>query len=380
MKRLALLILLATACATRPPAHPAPAPAAASDPAIERVKGLLAQQPGNTVYLYVLATYYDRAKDAPNVVATLERLDQLGWSLGLGPDSFENSAGNRDFQRVAAKLASREQAVHRATRAFALPADVDSEGVTYDPVGGHFYFSGGGNKLLRVDRAGTISELAVEPFGTAGRLGMDVDAERRHIWTVDSPMGEPGPSAISVHELRGGRLVRRVTHGSAESPSFLNDLTLLKDGTAFVTDTATNRVLRLAPEANAFEVWAEDFRGPNGIAVSADEKTLYVADFRGITAFDIATKSRQLLETDALLNGIDGLIEHRGALVGIQNVLGRPRVVRIYPAEKRVEVLESKNPLLNVPATGVAAGDEYFFLANLGQKGAAERVILQIGL
>lgn len=208
---------------------------------------------------------------------------------------------------------------------------------------------------------------------------MDVDAERRQLWALNSPLRDPGSSALSVYDLRDGRLVRRVTHGSAAEPSLLNDLTLLKGGTAFVTDTGRNQVLRLAPGADAFELWAEDFRGPNGIALSADERTLYVADFRGVTAFDVATKSRQLLETDTLLNGIDGLIEHRGTLIGIQNVLGSPRVVRIYLAEKRVEVLEAKNPLLNVPTTGVAAGDEYFFLANLSEK-TAEKVILKIGL
>lgn len=369
MKRLGLFVLLLAACAARRPA----------DPAIERVKGLIAQQPENTVYIYVLATYYDRAKDTPNVVRTLERLGQLGWSLGLGPDSFENSAGKPAFQRIAAKLDARQQAVRRATTAFTLPAGVDSEGIAYDPVDGLFYFSGGADELLRVDRSGKISKLAIEPFAATGRLGMDVDVERRQIWTLDSPLRDPGAAAASVYDLRDGRLVRRVPYGSAAEPALLNDLTLLKDGTAFVTDTARNQVLRLAPGADAFEPWAEDFRGPNGIAVSADERTLYVADFRGVTAFDVATKSRQLLETGTLLNGIDGLIEHRGTLIGIQNVLGSPRVVRIHPAEKRVEVLEAKNPLLNVPTTGVAAGEEYFFLANLSDK-KAEKVILKLGL
>lgn len=358
----------------------------AMQPSIDRVKGLLEKEPNNTVYLYVLATYYDRAKDVPSVVRTLRRLDELQWNLGLGPSSFENAKNDRAFQRIAAKLSARETEVHRGIEAFRMPSEVRSEGVTYDPVDDRFYFSGGAGKLLRVDRAGTISDFAIEPVGQKfGRLGMDVDAERRLIWIVsaafapDVPAEEKGRSAISVHDLRDGRLVRRVFLGSADAPSFLNDLTLLKDGTAFVTDTGRHQVLRLAPDADSFEVWAEDFRGPNGIAASADERMLYVADFRGLSAFEITTKKRELLATPTLLNGIDGLTEHRGLLIGIQTVLGRPRVVRVNPADKSVELLESKNPLLDTPSTGVVAGEEYFFVANKNNQ-PVERVVLRVSL
>jgi hypothetical protein len=65
-----------------------------------------------------------------------------------------------------------------------------------------------------------------------------------------------------------------------------------------------------------------------------------------------------------------------GRLLAIQNHLGGPRVVRISPADARVEVLESKNPLLNVPCTGVAAGDEFYFMANRSNQ-PAERVVLR---
>ena len=83
--------------------------------------------------------------------------------------------------------------------------------------------------------------------------------------------------------------------------------------------------------------------------------------------------------TSTPLDGIDGLTEHRGTLIGIQNVLGRPRVVRVHPETQAVELLASKHPLVHSPATGVVAGDEYVFLANLREKGA-ERRILKIRL
>lgn len=390
MRQVAILLLLAASCATRPATPPA-APPAAEPPAltreIQRIEGLIAQQPTNTPFMYVLATYYDRAKDPSNVVRWLTRLDELGWNLGLAPDSFLETIANPAVERIAAKLEAREERVNRATVAFTFPKEHRSEGIAYDPVGDRFYFSGGKDNLLRVDRNGSIEDFPIEPVGEKfARLGMDVDVDRRQIWVVSSAFDptagpdEKGRSAISVYDLTDGRLLRRVMHGSATEPTLLNDLSLLPDGSAFVTDSHRHQVVSLRPDATAFEVFAGEFRGPNGISTAANGGTLYVADFRGINRFDIATKSRELLETSTPLNGIDGLIEHNGALIGIQNVLGRPRVVRVHVAEgNRVEVLESKNPLLNVPSTGVVAGREYFFMANRSQKDA-DKVILRIPL
>lgn len=377
MKRIVILVILLAACASRP-----------VDPGVARVRALIAQQPRNPAFHYMLARHYDRLKDTSNVVRSLARLDAMGWELGVGPHHFGNSRNDERFQRAAAKLARRELAVRRAVTAFTLSKerDVRSEGIAYDPVDDRFYFSGGAGTLLRVDRAGAITELAVEPAGGKFEdLGMRVDAVRRQLWVAaavfDSTASaeEKGRSALSVYDLRDGRLLRRVHTGSAGQRSILNDVALLPDGTVFVTDTERNQVLRLARDAGELEVWAEGFRGPNGIAASADGRTLYVADFYGITAADLTTRSRRLLETKTPLNAVDGLTEHRGALLAVQNNLGRPRVVRIDPEGERVEVLESKNPLLEVPSTAVAAGDTLFFMANR-TNAPAERVILKIEL
>ena len=391
MKRLAIL-LLATACVSRPPA-PSPQSTKPVDPSIratiERVEKLIADQPTNTPYIYVLAKYYDNANDVAGVVRWLTRLDELEYQQGVDYNDFPNSSGSPEFKRIARKLEAREPRVNRAQVAFTVPKErkLDSEGIAFDPVTDLLYFSGGPGALFRIDRRGNISELPISPAGQKfGRLGMDVVPDHREIWVInavfasDAPADEKGRSALSVYDIRDGRLLRRVFRGSAQEPTMLNDLTILRDGTAFVTDSTRNEVLRLAPGADDFEVFASDFRGPNGIATSADEKTLFVADFRGINRFDIATKSRELLKTTLPLNGIDGLVEYRGSLIGIQNVVGAPRVVRVHLADNnRVELLESKNPKMNVPTTGVVAGNEYFFLANLQEKDK-DKVVLRIRL
>lgn len=404
MKRPAIALLLLAACSSQPApdapaaaANPQLAPAkpqlAGVDPElaaeIRNVEQMVTADPSNLPYTYVLAHYYDQARDAAAVARWLQTIDAAGWDLGLRQDWFQNTAADPLVAPLAARLQAREPRVSRATEAFRMPKErnVRSEGIAWDPVDGVFYFSGGAAKMLRVERGGAIQEVAIEPVGQKfGRLGLDIDAERRQLWAVSAvidpaaPAEEKGRSGISVYDARDGRLLRRVMRGSAAEPAFFNDITLLRDGTAFITDTGRNEVMRLDPGAETFTPFAAGFDSPNGIAVSADERTLYVADFRGIDAIDLATKKRGLIASSVRLNGIDGLVEHKGTLIGIQNVLGSPRVLRVHLGEGgRTEVLESKNPLMNVPTTGVVAGDAYYFIANLSEKGV-DRVVVRIVL
>lgn len=389
MNRACSLILtfaLLTACSATRPQPPRTTVDPVITAEIARFERLLASDPSKLHYAYVLAEYYDVAHDTANTLRLLRRLDASGWKLGVDPASFTNSSTLPDFRELASKLDARAAEVSKARPAFTLPAAVRSEGSAYDPVDDVLYFSGGATRLIRVTRSGTASELAIDSPGDGfGRLGLEVDPQRRQLWAIsavyrrDAPPEQKGRSAISVYDLASGHLLRRVFVGSAAEPAFLNDLEVLADGTAFVTDTTRNQVLRLSPGAEAFEVFASGFHAPNGIAAAADERTIYVADFRGIDAVAIDGKSRELLETSELLNGIDGLVEYHDTLVGIQNVLGRPRVLQIDLRSGKVELLESRDPRLHGPTTGVVARDEYFFIGNLSEKDA-DRVVLRIAM
>ena len=83
---------------------------------------------------------------------------------------------------------------------------------------------------------------------------------------------------------------------------------------------------------------------------------------------------------------------HREKLIGIQNTTGKPRVIRIDPTTGAVEILESGNPLFEIPTTGAVASDAYYFIANPGLRSfhedhtiwprekLEEPVMLKIGL
>ena len=74
--------------------------------------------------------------------------------------------------------------------------------------------------------------------------------------------------------------------------------------------------------------------------------------------------------TGLCLATIDGLYFYRGALIAIQKAFMTPRVARFSLSRdlrtiERAEVLERRNPLFEGVTTGVIAGDEFFYMANI---------------
>lgn len=372
MQRTAVLLaLFLAACATAPPPPPAPVDEKTRG-AIQQLEAAIAKQPANLPYIYILATYYDRARDGANVVKWLTRLDELGWEHGVAPDAFRNTK-TRAFREIAEKLDARQPRVNRAVPAFKLAnaRDLVPEGIAWDPADDVFYVTSiYRRKVIRVERNGTARDFTTEgQDGMLGGLGAKVDVQRRLLWVISSTTpemrgwkeGDSG-SMLAAYDLRDGRLVKKVD----ASPAVLNDLALMSDGSLYATDMGRHKVVRLPAGGDAFEIYASDFGFPNGITVSEDERTLYVADFGGITRFDLRDNTRARIESKALQGGIDGLSMHDGKLIGIQNAIGRARVVRVDPANGAVEVLESQNRLFEIPTTGAVAGNEYWFIANPG--------------
>ena len=75
------------------------------------------------------------------------------------------------------------------------------------------------------------------------------------------------------------------------------------------------------------------------------------------------------------LAGIDGLYLHGGALVGIQNAVGHPRIVRLPlaadgRAATRIDVIESGSPIVDNPTTGVIIDAALVFMARRNREHA----------
>jgi sugar lactone lactonase YvrE len=256
------------------------------------------------------------------------------------------------------------------------------EGIAVHPQTGTIYLSSlHQNKIVAVDAEGKARDLiASNADGYMMGLGMKLDKEGRTLWAVsaynDSTTHKTGLFQI---DLRNGRVLQQYMR-TEQRDCFLNDLIIDKAGNIYITDTQQSSIFRWSSTSKRLERWlqSESLKWANGIALSPDEKTLFVASGRyGIQKIDMATKKLSPIageHTD--FYAIDGLAYYNNSLIGVvgwpQNMPQKHRVLRFHLNKEnilaRIDTLDINNPHINTPTTLALKGDQLYVLArtNLG--------------
>ena len=140
-----------------------------------------------------------------------------------------------------------------------------AEGMAWDAAG-HFYFTDvPRGQLFKVDRATGAKSLVDGASGRANGIAFGPDGR---LYGCAS-----GDRCIYAWEPKTWQK-QKVNEGTQS-----NDIVILRDGTIFYTEPATRLVWRLAAHTFAREEAVKLDWGPNGIAVSLEQKTLLVAEF-----------------------------------------------------------------------------------------------------
>ena len=351
---------------------------------IKELRKILADHPGDPAAQFNLALDYATVGNDAKALDLLEGMAEA--HTGMDPKApagrpFKGIANNPRFLSLVARIEKENPPVVRSTSVLQIrERDLLPEGIAYDPVGKTFYVSSiAKHKILAVTLDGSAKDFkSPGQDGLGNTLGMKVDAKRRILWVV-SDLFSPGTGdnaerqGLFQYDLRTGAL--RFKHLlPAGWKGFLNDVALTSTGEAFTTNTGTGEIFCASPDQDGLKPFLppNSVIQANGIAVSQDDKLLFVAGWVGIARVDMATRQVQLLAkprnvADA---NIDGLYFYKDSLVGIQNPDVHPgRVMRYYlnPARNgisRAEVLEAYNPIFDVPTTGTLVGDVLYFAAN----------------
>lgn len=267
-----------------------------------------------------------------------------------------------------------------------LDADLIPESVAYDPVSRRYFLSSVHQR--KIVTFGADGDPAPQDFlvddaesPVFAVLGMAVDAPGRILWAVSCPLPqmrsydsqEPESGELLGIDLEDGSL-RRLVPPAVDGPVRLNDVTVGADGTVYTSSTEPpGRLFRAAGRspAAALEPFGEPgLRSPQGLALSADSKILFVADYSyGIAAHDTATGRRTWLRPPEgyFLSGIDGLTRVGDALVAIQNGIRPHRVLRLHPVLHpdlsqgrfdRADILDMGLPSYSEPTLGTWVPDE----------------------
>lgn len=351
---------------------------------LKHSQALSERSPWSVNAQYNLACARALTGDAAGAIKVLERLAAQQVSFDLPADDDLASLREReDFAEVQRRMDALATPVGKAQVAFALEQkDVIPEGVAHDPRTGAFFVSSVRHrKVVRVTPDGKASDFVTEgQDGLRSAIALGVDAPRRRLWVSSRTTPQMAgyrkedaatPSFLAEYDLDSGQRRRSV---DAPEGGSVADLTVAPDGTVFAADPEQGRVYVLAPDAKAFRTLVDRgaLRSAQGMALSPDGKTLYVADYaRGIARVRMGDGSVTWLAApaDTALTGVDGLALAGGWLIAIQNGLNPHRVIglRLDPAGEsaiEVRVLERGHRAFDEPTLGVIVGTGFYFVAN----------------
>ncbi|MBX3735123.1 MAG: SMP-30/gluconolactonase/LRE family protein [Candidatus Didemnitutus sp.] len=333
-----------------------------------------------------LARLHATSGDHAAALAALSALADLGVASDIAHDAalaplHASPAWADAVARFTANAAPRGH----ADRVVTLPA---RDGIVETAVAdshGRWFLADVRNRRLDVrEPDGSMRHFSSERDGLAGVFSLALDEAHQRLWAgisatpeIKDYRAEDSTSAFfAEYNLTTGKLARVIRLPADERPHVLGSLTFASDGTLFATDSGTPCLWRANPADGSVERWlaSDDFASLQGLAFSADGKTLYVADYaRGLWAIDVATKTPRRLRAPAhaTLFGIDDLrLASAGALVAVQNGIEPQRVIRLdldaAGEISAMRVLASALPGLDDLAGGSLRDGRYVVVGNAG--------------
>jgi hypothetical protein len=372
---------------------------------LSKIAGPDTRQPG---LLYQMAAAHALNNNHQDAFAYLSKLSAMGLAYPIATDP--DFTGFRQSEKYGSILKAFEKNninKHPGIQAFRLTEkDLIPEGITYDPVENKWYIGSiYKRKVISVDAKGKVSNFTAEgQNGLYGVLGMKTDPKRRELWVCSAALAgdTSGASAIFKYDLATKKLLKKYLLAGDTQKHLLNDLVITSSGDVFATNSESGGVYTIARNKDQLEelIKPGTFIYPNGIALSANEKSLFIAHFAGISS--VSLENRQVKELpcpdNTTIAGIDGLYLYKDHLLAVQNGVEPQRIIKItlnslQNAVTGVNILEAGHPLFEkIPTTGVVAGGFFYFIANsqlrsIGEKGTIlphdqlqEPVILKLKL
>jgi len=144
-----------------------------------------------------------------------------------------------------------------------------------------FIGSQGRGMVFRVSPGASAASPWIQP-GTNGLqsvLGVLADERSETLWLCSNDLSrDDGKSALKSFDLKTG--IPKGTFDFPSGKSLCNDIVIAPDGTAYVSDTFTPRILKLKKGGSALEVWiqSEKFNYLDGLAFGS-KNALYINEY-----------------------------------------------------------------------------------------------------
>src|ERR1700677_977633 len=221
--------------------------------------------------------------------------------------------------------------------------------------------------VYRVHPGEALATPWIKPSSEKGLLtilGVLPDDRAGWVWvcSVPAPTRDPpapGISALMAFDMNTGE--QKLNLPFPAPASVCNDITLAKDGSAYISDTPNGRIFRVRSRGKSLELFAQDeqLTGIDGIVFSG-EGTLYANSVTSNRLWRIAIdRSGHVgaitqLTPSQPLKGADGFRLIRGnAFLLAENAAGRLDEVHISGARPTITVIKEG---LDTPTSAIAVG------------------------
>jgi hypothetical protein len=315
-------------------------------------------------------------RNAATALDAVRRLAAAG--AGLSPAARAQVAalvGAEPMQAVDARFEANLAPVGRSILHATVPTVHRLiEGLVWNSSARQLYATSVVDRRMVILAPRSAPALALHQLGSV--FGAAFDPIRGRVWAAsamvdETPGTEPGLSGLlSFDPADPGKAVRV----PAPEGVTLGDVAVARDGIVYASDGLKGGVYRCRPGCTSLEILIRPgiLFSAQGLAVSDDQRWLYVADRRyGVAAIERATgRIGQLAGgEDMMLDGIDGLVAHGTDLIATQTAYSPQRIIRLRLSPdgarvRRLEVLERANSEWGEVTLATVAGDRLLYVAN----------------
>ena len=362
------------------------------------------------IYMLRMASVEARLGNSAEAIRWMRRYTAMGLKYDVAQDDdLKPLLADAAFAPVAEEMNEGTKAIQKAEAVCTLPLpDLMPEDVAFDQAAGTFVVSSIQHHTLyrvKLPKAGEgecgLQEIRLEDQARRWPvLAVSSDATRNLLWMTACampgftgfPKDDEGKAALFAVDGASGKVVRRFDLRS-RGPGVLGDMTVTPDGTVYVSDSIGGGVYRVQGNLKTAELEkiAGDFFSPQTPALASDGKRLFVADYAmGIGVVDLTRPNppgqlNYLAHPESIaVTGLDGLYLAGDTLIGIQNGVEPPRIMRYHlnPAQTEItsgEVVEQSTDRLGEPTHVTGLSGWFYVTANVGWNKIDDRGQLKPG-
>jgi WD40 repeat protein len=230
------------------------------------------------------------------------------------------------------------------------------------------------NKIVQFDLNNNKISDFIESNQFGFKSGVGLFAKDNLLFALTNDLNADSlTSSLFVFDITQKKLVKTFELKDS-TKHFLNDLTINASNQIFITDSKQHKIYKLDYPNGQIQEYlpTSDNKYLNGIALSDDNRKLFIAsENNGLRIFDIATK-RILNKPSVETNGFDGIKFHKGKIYAIRNAdksIEKHKLIAVYLTDneeeiKKVDILLEKHPSLNVPTTLDISNGYIYMIAN----------------